>query len=52
MSLLTSLTGLVNRENRTEKKVVCPESDQFQKTESRRRQASRVSYLLPVYLMA
>ena len=52
MGLLTSLAELVNPENRTEKEVVCPESDQFQKTESRRCQASRVSYLLPVNLMA
>ena len=52
MGLLTSLAGLVNPENRTEKEVVCPESDQFQKTESRRRQASCVLYLLPVNPMA
>ena len=52
MGLLTSLAGLVNPENRAEKEVVCPESDQLRKTESRRCQASCVSYLLPVYPMA
>ena len=52
MGLLTSLAGLVNPENRTEKEVVCPAINQFQKTESRRRQASCVLYLLPVNPMA